>query len=181
MRPEASPTWDVGACGLILHTGAEGVTYMSLAPVSVIDVSEMARLGGAGLHLGGEVKVLLSRELLTLLILEIIKLVPRADPRRQVKSSQPWFLVAPGTAGFVQVAVLMCPAILFLRVLLEWRWPTPYLWEEQNPPTIQKFFISSRRSLMVCWSSVAPAPVLDDLGLGGEEESFMSVSSFLIF
>ena len=98
MRPEASPTWDVGACGLMLHTGAEVVTYMSLAPVSVIAVSEMSRQGGAGLQLGGEVKVLLSREVLTLLFLEIIKLVPRADPRRQVKSSQPWFFVAPGPA-----------------------------------------------------------------------------------
>ena len=45
MRPEASPTWDVGASGLMLHTGAEGVTYMSLAPVSAISVSEMAKLG----------------------------------------------------------------------------------------------------------------------------------------
>ena len=52
MRPEASPTWDVGASGLMLHTGAEGVTYMSLAPVSAIAVSEMANLGGAGLQLG---------------------------------------------------------------------------------------------------------------------------------
>ena len=58
MRPEASPTWYVGASGLMLHTGTEGVTYMSLAPVSVIAVSEMARLGGTGLQLGGEVKVL---------------------------------------------------------------------------------------------------------------------------
>ena len=89
MRPEASPTWDVGACGLMLHTGLERVTYMSLAHVSPIAVSEMARLGGMGLHLGGEVKVLLDIEVLTLLILEIIKLVPRDDPRRQVKSSQP--------------------------------------------------------------------------------------------
>ena len=31
---------------------------------------------------------------------------------------------------------------------------------------------------MVCWSPVAPAPVIDDLGLGEEEESFMSLSSF---
>ena len=80
---------------------------MSLAPVSAIAVSEMGRLGGAGLQLGGEVKVLLSRELLTLLYLDIIKLVPRADPRRQMKSSQPWFLVAPWSAGFVLVAVSM--------------------------------------------------------------------------
>ena len=101
MRPEVSPTWIVGACGLMLHTGAVGVTYMSLAPVSAIALSEMSRLGGAGLQLGREVKVLLSREVLTLLFLEIIKLVFRADPRRQEKSSQPWFLVAPGPAGLV--------------------------------------------------------------------------------
>ena len=48
MRPEASPTWDVGASGLMLHTGAEGVTYMSLAPVSAIAVSEIAKMGGGG-------------------------------------------------------------------------------------------------------------------------------------
>ena len=48
MRPEALPTWNVGASGLMLHTGAEGVTYMSLAPVSAIAVSDMARLGGGG-------------------------------------------------------------------------------------------------------------------------------------
>ena len=67
MRPEASPTWDVGACGLMLHTGGVGVTYMSLAHVSAIAVSDMARQGWAVLQLGGEVKVLLSREVLTLL------------------------------------------------------------------------------------------------------------------
>ena len=61
MRTEASPTCDVGACGSMLHTGADRVTYMSLAPVSEIAVSEMARLGRAGILLGGEVKVLLSR------------------------------------------------------------------------------------------------------------------------
>ena len=49
MRPEASPTWDVGASGLMLHRGAEGVTYISLAPVSAIAVSNMVKLGGAGL------------------------------------------------------------------------------------------------------------------------------------
>ena len=130
MRPEASPTWDVGVCGLMLHTGEEGGTYMSLASVYVIDVSDMARQGGAGLQIGGEVKVLLSREVLTLLFLEIIKLFPRADPRRQVKSSQSWFLVAPGPAGFFLVAVSTCPVILLLQVLLEWRWPTPHPWEE---------------------------------------------------
>ena len=48
MRPEALPTWDVGAIGLMLHTGAEGVTYMSLAPVSDIAVSKMDNLGRGG-------------------------------------------------------------------------------------------------------------------------------------
>ena len=52
MRPEASLTWDIGAIGLMLHGVAEGVTYMSLAPVSAIAVSDMAKLGGAGLQLG---------------------------------------------------------------------------------------------------------------------------------
>ena len=33
---------------------------------------------------------------------------------------------------------------------------------------------------MVCWLLAAPALVLDDLGLGEEEESFMSVISFFI-
>ena len=51
MRPEVSPTWDVGVSVLMLHTGEEGVT-MSLAPVSAIAVSEMAKLMGAGLQLG---------------------------------------------------------------------------------------------------------------------------------
>ena len=83
----------------MLHTGEEGVTYISLAPVYAIAVSEMDRLGWMGIQLGGEVKVLLNREVLTLLILEIITLCPRADPRRQVKASQPWFLVAPGPTG----------------------------------------------------------------------------------
>ena len=36
----------------MLHTGAEGVTYMSLAPVYAIAVSEIAKLGGEGLQLG---------------------------------------------------------------------------------------------------------------------------------
>ena len=53
----------------MFHTGDEGVMYMSLAPMSAIAVSEMARLGGTGLQLGVEVKVLLNREVLTLLIL----------------------------------------------------------------------------------------------------------------
>ena len=48
MRPEASPTWDVGESRLMLHKGAEVVAYMSLAPVSAIAVSEMAKLGGGG-------------------------------------------------------------------------------------------------------------------------------------
>ena len=61
MRPEALPTWDVGASRLMLHTGVEGVAYMSLAPVSAIAVSNIAKLGGAGLQLGIKVKVLLTR------------------------------------------------------------------------------------------------------------------------
>ena len=69
MLPETSPTWDVGASWLMLHTGAEGVTYMSLAPVSDIAVSKMSNLGGAGLQLGIEVKFLVTREVLTLLSL----------------------------------------------------------------------------------------------------------------
>ena len=87
-RPEASPTWDVGACGLKSHTREVGVTYMSLAPVLAIDVSEMGRLGGEGIQLGRQVKFLLSREVLSLLFLEIIELVFRDDPRRQANSSQ---------------------------------------------------------------------------------------------
>ena len=67
----------------------------------------MGRLGGAGLQLRREVKVLLRIEELSLLSLEIIKLVFKSDPHRQVKSSQPWFLVAPGPAGLAQVAVSM--------------------------------------------------------------------------
>ena len=50
MRPEASPTLDVGASGLMLDTGAEGVTYMSLAPISAIAVSEMAKLVGGRVY-----------------------------------------------------------------------------------------------------------------------------------
>ena len=34
----------------MLHTGTEGVTCMSLALVSAISVSKMAKLGVAGLH-----------------------------------------------------------------------------------------------------------------------------------
>ena len=89
MHPEASPTLDVGASGLMLDTGAEGVTNMSLAPVSAITVSKMAKLGGAGLQLGIEVKLLVTREVLTLLSLEIIENVLILDPCRQVKASQP--------------------------------------------------------------------------------------------
>ena len=105
MRPEAMPTWDVGARGLMLHTGAEGVTYMSLAPVSAMDVSEKGMLGGAGLQLGREVKILERIDELSLLSLYHFNLGFRADPYRQAKSSHPLFLVAPGPAGLPQLAV----------------------------------------------------------------------------
>ena len=62
MRLEALSTWDVAACGLMSHTGLVGVTYMSLAPALAMDVSEMGMLGGAGLQIVREVKVLLRRE-----------------------------------------------------------------------------------------------------------------------
>ena len=80
---------------------------MSLAPVSAIAVSDMARLGGAGIQLGREFAVLLKREELSVLSLEIIKLVFKADPHRQEKLPQPWFLMAPGPAGFARVEVSM--------------------------------------------------------------------------
>ena len=48
--------------------------------------------------------------------------------------------------------------------------------EPSDDPAI---FTADWISLMVCWSLVAPAPVLDDLGLG-EEEIFISVRSFFI-
>ena len=80
-----------------------GVTYISLAPVSEMAVSEMGMLGGAGLQLGREVKVLLRREELSLISLEFIKIVFKLDPHRQAKFSQPLFLVAPGPAGLARV------------------------------------------------------------------------------
>ena len=40
------------------HTGAVGMTYMSLAHVLEMNFSEMGMLGGAGIQLGREVKVL---------------------------------------------------------------------------------------------------------------------------
>ena len=82
MRPEASPTWEVGACGLMSYTGAVRVTYISLAPVSEMAVSEMGMLGGAGLQLGREVKILERKEELSL---DNFKLSFRADPHRQAK------------------------------------------------------------------------------------------------
>ena len=72
-----------------------------------------------------------------------------------------------------------CMAFLFLQVLLECWWLNPQPWEEQNPPTIQRLFTAEWTSHMVCWLLVAPAPELDDLGLG-EEEIFISVRSFFI-
>ena len=95
---------------------------MSLAPVYATAVSEIAVLGGVGLQLGIEVKFLVTREFLSLLGLEIIKLFLNVDPCRQVmKASQPWFFIFPGPEGLAQVAELMWPASLFLRVVLECR------------------------------------------------------------
>ena len=91
---------------------------MSLAPVSVIAVSEMAMLGGAGLQIGIEVNFLVNREFLSLLGLEIIKLFLNVDPCRQVKESQPWFFVLPGPEGLARVAESMWPASLLLQVAL---------------------------------------------------------------
>ena len=44
--PDALQTLAVGAAGSMLVTGASGVKYWSLAPVSAMAVSEM--IGGAG-------------------------------------------------------------------------------------------------------------------------------------
>ena len=57
---------------------------------------EMGMIGGLGLQLGGEVKILGRREELSL---EDFKLGFRADPHHQAKSSQPLFLVALGPAS----------------------------------------------------------------------------------
>ena len=95
---------------------------MSLAPVSAIAVSEMVMMGGAGIQLGIEVKFLVTREFLSLLGLEIIKLFLNVDPCRQVmKASQPWFFVFLGPEGLAQVAESMWLARLFLQVALECR------------------------------------------------------------
>ena len=102
----------------MLDMDAEGVTYMSLAPVSAIAVSEMAMLGGVSLQLVIEVKFLVTREFLSLLGLEIIKLFLHVDPCRQVKASQPWFFVLSGTEGLARVADSLWPASLFLQFAL---------------------------------------------------------------
>ena len=75
-----------------------------------------------GLQLGIEVKFLVTREFLSLLGLEVIKLFLILDPCRQVmKESQPWFFVLPGPEWLVQVAESVWPASLFLQVALECR------------------------------------------------------------
>ena len=53
----------------VAHWGG-GVTYMSLASVLAMAVSEMGMLGGAGLHLGREVNILKRRKELSLLSLD---------------------------------------------------------------------------------------------------------------
>ena len=134
-------------------------------------------LGGAGLQLGREVKILERREELYLLSLYDFKLGFRADPHRQAKSSQPLFLVAPGPSGLARVAVSTWPGALFMQEPLVWRCPTTHLREEQNPPMEQLFLISAWRSLTVLWSGAASL-VPGDLVPGEEKDSLISVSSF---
>ena len=124
---------------------------MSLAPVLLMAVSEMGMIGGAGIQLGREVKILERREELSLLSLDDFKLGFRADLHRQAKSSQPLFLVALGPAGFARLAVSTWPGALFLQEMLVWSCPTPHPWEEQNTPMDQRFLIAVWRSLMVLW------------------------------
>ena len=157
----------------MLHTGAVGVTYMSIAPVLAMAVSEMGMLGGAGLQHEREVKILERREELSL----DFKLGFRADPHRRAKSSQPLFLVAPGPAGLLQVAVSTWLGALFLQEPLVRRCPTPHPWEEQNPPMDQRFLIAAWSILMVLWSGAASL-VPGDLVPGAEEESLILVSRF---
>ena len=165
----------------MLHTGAVGVTYMLLAPVLEMAVSDMGILGGAGLQLVREVKVLERKEELSLLSLDFIKLGFKAVPHRQAKSSQPLFPEATGPAWLARVVVSTWPGALFLQGMLEWKCLTPHPWEEQNSLMDQQFLIAVWRSLMVLWSGVAaPAPVLVDLVLEDEEESLILVSNFLI-
>ena len=45
-RPDALPTWDVGACGLMLHNGAVGVTYMSVSFPGVESIHDSTTLSG---------------------------------------------------------------------------------------------------------------------------------------
>ena len=138
-------------------------------------------LGGAGLQLGREVKILERREDLSLLSLYYFKLGFIADPHRQAKSSHTLFLVAPGPAGLARVAVSTWPGALFFQELLVWRCPTPHPWEEQNLPMDQRFLIAVWRSLMVLWSgAAAAAAVFGDLGFGEEEESLILVRNILI-
>ena len=94
---------------------------MSLAPVSAIDVSEIAMCFGVGLQLGMEVKFLVTSEFLSLLGLEFIKLFNNVlDPCCQVvNESQSLFFVLPGPEGLARVAELLCPASLLLHVALE--------------------------------------------------------------
>ena len=75
-------------------------------------------LGWVGLQLGIEVKFLVTREFLSLLGLEIIKMFLHVDPYRQLKASQPWFLVLSGLQGLVRVAESLWPARFFLQFAL---------------------------------------------------------------
>ena len=93
---------------------------MLLAPVSAIDVSEIAMWWGVGLQLVIEVNFLVTSEFLSLLGLEFIKLFLNVlDPCRQVvNSSQPLFFVLPGPEGLVRVSESLWPASLLLQFAL---------------------------------------------------------------
>ena len=100
---------------------------MSLAPVSAIDVSEIAMWFGVGLQLGIEKKFLVTSKFLSLLGLEFIKKnLNVLDPCRQVVNAyQPLFFVLPRPEGLARMAELLCPASLLLQFELVCWYQTP--------------------------------------------------------
>ena len=96
----------------------EGIPTLVLCFPGACRVGLGCRVYVTGNLVGIEVKLLVTREVLTLLSLEIIELFLNMDPCRQVKVSQPWFFVFLGPAGLERVSVSTCPAILFLQVAL---------------------------------------------------------------